>query len=585
MSDGGPMGLLALLAVAFPLAGALAAALRAVPERVLLRASWVAPLPALVLAVSAPGPDVVARVEVAWLLLGLEMAVDPWARVLLVLAGSLWLAAGVALPTLLRDDRRSSRFASAFQAALAGMLLLVLAADVVTFYTGFALVTYASYVLVVHNATERAVRAGRIYLVFGVVGEALLLAGLAVAVGVAGTTALGDVAAAAGEGAAAGVPVLLLVGFGIKAGMLGVHSWLPLAHPAAPVPASAILSGAIITAGVLGWLRLLPLGDSPLPAFGPVVVGIGVAGFLAGAVLGALQDDPKTVLAYSSVSQIGLVLVPVGIGLAAPELATPAGSVAIVFALHHGLAKGALFLGVGVAQAESRSRPRRAVLLGQTAAAAAIAGLPLTSGMVAKGLLKDLAEGVTQPWGGALYLALLLSGTASTVLLGRMLWLLTAQGGHEPPPGAAAPWSSVLAWLLALGCSFAVTWPVVGGWLPGVAPPAVTDVGLWWDQSWPVAVGVGMLWGLSRVGPAPSVPAGDLVLAAEAAATRLRGTAALGGAVIGLPPLRRALAGSVERARAAQARTESLFARPMVTALLVLLLLVGVLAALGVTWP
>ena len=94
-------------------------------------------------------------------------------------------------------------------------------------------------------------------------------------------------------------------GFGIKAGALALHFWLPLAHPAAPVPASAVLSGAMIKAGLLGWLRFLPLGYAALPAAGLGLVGVGLAAALIGAAAGALQRNPKTVLAWSSVARWG----------------------------------------------------------------------------------------------------------------------------------------------------------------------------------------------------------------------------------------------------------------------------------------
>src|SRR5690606_7309656 len=106
---------------------------------------------------------------------------------------------------------------------------------------------------------------------------------------------------------------LVLAGFGIKAGALPLHVWLPLAHPAAPTPASAVLSGAMIKAGLLGWLRFLPLGLVALPGWAALLMVLGVVAVFFGAAAGAVQQDAKAVLAYSSISQMGLMIIGLAI--------------------------------------------------------------------------------------------------------------------------------------------------------------------------------------------------------------------------------------------------------------------------------
>src|SRR5699024_2367349 len=150
-----------------------------------------------------------------------------------------------------------------------------------------------------------------------------------------------------------------LVGFGVKAGTVPLHVWLPLAHPAAPPAASAVLSGAMVKAGLVGWLRLLPSGpdqtgltDGAIPQtvaiFGWVLLVSALAGGFASAVLGVLQNDPKVVLAYSTISQMGFTTAVVAVGLIEPEFGDVTAAAAVLYAVHHGLAKGALFLGVPV---------------------------------------------------------------------------------------------------------------------------------------------------------------------------------------------------------------------------------------------
>ena len=105
--------------------------------------------------------------------------------------------------------------------------------------------------------------------------------------------------------------LLLWLGLGVKAGVIGLHVWLPLAHPVAPAPASAVLSGAMIKAGLLGWLTVLPLGmESLSPAmmqFGNVVLVAGFAAAFGAALYGIWQSHPKAILAYSSISQMGML--------------------------------------------------------------------------------------------------------------------------------------------------------------------------------------------------------------------------------------------------------------------------------------
>ncbi|MGE5306870.1 MAG: proton-conducting transporter membrane subunit [Alphaproteobacteria bacterium] len=115
---------------------------------------------------------------------------------------------------------------------------------------------------------------------------------------------------------------MILTAFAIKAGALGLRFWLPLADPAAPVPASAVLSGAMIKAGLLGWLRFLPLGEASLPGFGYFVIagGLGAAFFVT--LIGVTQKNPKTLLAYSSISQMGIITTGVGTGLVQPGILT-----------------------------------------------------------------------------------------------------------------------------------------------------------------------------------------------------------------------------------------------------------------------
>jgi formate hydrogenlyase subunit 3/multisubunit Na+/H+ antiporter MnhD subunit len=396
--------------------------------------------------------------EIPWALLGMRFGLDGTTRVFLGFTLLLWLLAGVYAFGYVRERRRA--FLAFFAATFAGNLGLILARDAAGFYLFFALMTFAAYGLIIFDATPQARRAGRVYIVLAVIGEAFLLGGLLLAAAGAETLDIAHLRAAAAASPQRDLIVaLLLVGFGVKAGAPGLHMWLPLAHPVAPTPASAVLSGAMIKAGLLGWLQFLPLGEAALPAWGAALAAMGLAAAFYGALVGVMQDDAKTVLAYSSISQMGIMTVAVGAALAVPQSAPAAVAAATYYALHHGLAKGALFLGVGTAT----RKPLFFALLALPALA--LAGMPFTSGAAAKYALKEILG----DWPTAAAL-LSLAAVGTTLLMARFLVLMRRQEHGNPHRLVRIAWlASVTASLAAAamatmpGLSWADLWPLLAG--------------------------------------------------------------------------------------------------------------------------
>ncbi len=509
------MSVLLLAAILLPLA---LAALMPVPGLRaigLAGAPWAA-LPALVLALIG-APDMI--IEIPWLLLGARFGLDATAGPFLFFTASLWLCAGFYARGYLAADPGRERFTGFFLLACAGNLGLILAQDVASFYLFFALMSFAAYGLVVHDGGQAARRAGRVYLVMTVIGEALLVAGFILLVSVTGTLDLARAAAPSPlTGAGVASAMLLFAGFGIKAGAVLLHMWLPLAHPVAPTPASAVLSGAMVKAGLLGWLRFLPLGAEAFPMAGALMVAAGGAAAFYAVAIGVTQRNPKVILAYSTISQMGIMTVGVGAGLLAPA-AWPALLPALaVYALHHAFAKSSLFLGVGLAK-HSAGR-RGLVLVGQLLAALALAGAPLSSGALAKIELKDALMGLPAPWHGGLAWLLAFAAAATSLLMIRFL-SVTGSGRPAAAEGRAAPWPAwILLWLLWL-----VGVVVVGadaGELASLHQLARTlaPVALW-AAAWPVALGavaaavilLPVLGGVRR--RLAAVPPGDVLVPIE----------------------------------------------------------------------
>jgi formate hydrogenlyase subunit 3/multisubunit Na+/H+ antiporter MnhD subunit len=527
------VALLPALVVLVPLG--LAFALAAPAARpVISRLAPLAAVPALVLALAPELGLPTTELEAPAVLLGARLAVvDTLTRGFLAFTAVLWVVAAWFAHAYVAGQPRRTSFLAWLFVTMAGNLGAIVARDMAGFYLFFAMMSLASYGLVIHERTPAARRAANTYLVLALLGDVMILAAmLAIAPGAA-NLAIDEVGAAIaaspfGELAA----WLLFVGFGVKAGaVLPLHVWLPLAHPVAPTPASALLSGAMIKVGLLGWLRFLPLGELALPELGSVWIVAGVTAAFYGAALGVTHRDPKTVLAYSSISQMGMMMIAVGVTVAEPAAHEVAAGALLVFAGHHAFAKAALFLGTALAKAgagdaaPARSSPvaRWLVTVALVVPALEIAGAPLSSGALGKLALKDVLG--WHPHGSALAVALSCAAIGSTLLMARFLALTIPRRAIAAP--RAGLWLPVAALLVLDIALFAR-----GAHLSMLASPATL-----WSAAWPVLAGAVIALAartLSRRGwRLPAVPAGDVVGVFEWTIRRLqavlaqaRGTAA-----------------------------------------------------------
>jgi formate hydrogenlyase subunit 3/multisubunit Na+/H+ antiporter MnhD subunit len=338
-----------------------------------------APLPALAAALlTSPGTMLVLPEPP----FRMTLALDAPGAMLLGVSALLWIAAGAYASTHLRADPNAGRFAEWWLLTLAGNIGVFVAADLVSFYLTYSVVSLAAWGLVVHDGTPASRRAGIIYVALAVLGEAfLLMAFVFMAAATSdGSLLIRDALAALPSSPWRGAAlVLLMLGFGLKIGLVPGHVWMPLAYTAAPIPAAAVLSGAGVKAGVIGFIRFLPL-EVAMPQWGETLAAAGLFSAFYGVAVGITQRNPKTVLAYSSISQMGLLAAALGMGLAAGDAG--AGLGASFSAAHHVLVKGGLFLAIGLAAlAGARLAP---VLIPAAVLALGLGGLPLTGGALAK---------------------------------------------------------------------------------------------------------------------------------------------------------------------------------------------------------
>jgi len=495
--------LLFILALGLPL-GALLACISPTLRRVLPGGLWLAPLPALLLAV-------LAEPNAAWALgntqFALHFALDMPGRILLGVAALLWSVAGIYAARWLREQPSQGGFVITWLMTLTGCVGVFLAADLISFYFLLAVLSVGASGLVLQGKGSDALRAGGIYLGLALLAEAFLLAGLVLLAAAMpeGSLMIRDAAAALpGSSTRELTMTLLLIGLGMKAGLVPLHFWMPLAYGAAPIPAAAVLSGAVVKASVLGLIRFLPL-DVAAADFGLPLAAIGLFGALYGVAVGLTQKNPKHILAYSSVSQMGFIVAIIGMGLAAGAAGT---AVAVAFyAAHHLLVKGALFLAVGVV-AHTGRKHLAPMLIPAAIIALGLSGLALTGGALTKYAAKDLMGD------GLAGTVAMISSVATALLMLHFLRPLL-QSTHEnsnarPPNGLAWPW------LLMALASVAVPWVLYflipmnttsQEWAQALAPSAL------WDGLWPVLLGVVFAIGLERwKHRLPRIPTGDVAV-------------------------------------------------------------------------
>lgn len=489
------------LALATPIAALLACLWRPARER-MLSLLVLAPLPALAVALAALlNPDAMPT-----LILDpdrrIGLMLDRPGAILLGVAALLWSAAGAYAATYLHGKPHGGRFAVFWLLTLTGSLGVFVAADLLSFYLTFALVSLAAWGLVAHDGTASARRAGVIYLLLAIVGEILLLPAFVLLADAGPGASLAietAVSALPGSPWLAATLALLITGFGLKAGLAPLHVWLPVAHPAAPMPASAVLSGVIVKAGIIGLIRFLPW-DAGLDGWGAALTGIGLFTALYAVAMGILQSNPKTVLAYSTASQMGLVAAILGMGLASGD--REAVTVGTVYATHHLLAKGALFLAVGVVAATDRRR-LWPVLVPAAILALGFAGLPPTGGYLAKLAAKPALESEV------VGLLASLAAVGSTLLMIHFLRRVAA--GASAYPGAHAAAGLVRPWRLLFLAALLLPWMLAP--VAGIQPwAALTDWYAIWSGLWPVLAGGVLALALQRWGERlPRVPEGDLL--------------------------------------------------------------------------
>ena len=367
---------------------------------------------------------------------------------------------------------------------VASMLAVVTARNGILFLLAWESMALTSFFLVIFDHEEAEVRrAGWIYLVATHVGTAFILFLFALMGRHSGSLDFAGFGAMAAQREVASVVfVLAIIGFGTKAGFMPMHVWLPEAHPAAPSPVSALLSGVMIKTGIYGLVRVLTFLGAPPAWWGWTLVAIGAVSGILGVLFALAQSDLKRLLAFSSVENIGIVTLGMGIGLLGvshhdPLMALLGFSGALLHVLNHAMFKGLLFLGAGAVVHACHVRDMEGLgglyklmpVTGTTflVGSAAICGLPPLAGFVSEFLIYVgafagiLRASNTAQLSGAIVTvgALALIGGMALACFAKAFGIIflgeprSAHAGHAHEAGAAmkVPMMILAVFCLALG--------------------------------------------------------------------------------------------------------------------------------------
>ncbi len=447
---------------------------------------------------------------------GISLVADSLATFMLVMAAVVSLAA-LAFSTLYVDeaDQRLS-YHALYHFMMVGVTGSFLTGDLFNLFVWFEVMLMASYVLVVFYGGPSHTRAALQYVVLNLVAGALMLVAVGGLYAVTGTLNMAQMserlAAAEGTGVlpALGLSAVLFAVFALKTGLVPFHWWVPAAYEAAPAPVSAMLAAVVKKVGVYAIIRLyftvfagltvpgglaLPglSGGGLLSFYGPVLFVLAVASIVLGGLGAIARDDLDEVLAYSSIGQVGFVVLPVAVAATVPATATASVpgleapvsirvlglTAALVYSLNHAVGKGALFLASGTVQSMTGTKDLRrlggltgkvpTLSFGVFVGGLGLIGIPPLSGFFAKYLVFDTAARAGTVEGAKLAgvsgpefaLAVALVGAVLTIayvtrLWNRCFWGATGEAVEtlKPATGQVAVTLTLAAGLLAVGIAF-----------------------------------------------------------------------------------------------------------------------------------
>jgi hydrogenase-4 component B len=429
--------------------------------------------------------------------IGTHLRLDALAGFFLILVGLGGAGASLFALGYGRDEAHPERVLPFYPAFVAGMALVVIADDAFSFLFAWELMSLTSWALVLaHHREAGNAHAGFIYLLMATASGLALLLAFGLLAGPQGNYAFDSMRAGSpGTGVAAVVLIVTLIGAGSKAGLVPLHVWLPLAHPAAPSHVSALMSGVMTKVAIYGFIRII------FDLLGPnewwvatVVLGLGGVTAVLGVLHALMERDLKRLLAYSTVENIGIIFIGLGVALAFRATGFEAGAAlaltaALFHALNHTLFKSLLFFGAGAVLNATGKRDMETMgglihrmpltAFGFLVGCVAISGLPPLNGFVSEWLTFQavLLHPELPQWGlklmipvdgAALALAAALAAACFVRAFG-IVFLGRPRGDAAAQAREADTWSVTAMLGFALLC-------LVAGIVPGVVIDSLAPV-------------------------------------------------------------------------------------------------------------
>jgi hydrogenase-4 component B len=346
--------------------------------------------------------------------LGLSFHIDMLGLTMLVLTSIIWFFVMIYSHEYVMFEKHRNRFYFFMAVTYSAILGTIMAGDLLTMFLFFEIMTFSSYMLVTHGQKSESFNAGYNYIFMGLIGGFAILLAMILLVTTVGHVRFIPLAQEMAQMGSVRYFIigLLVFGFGIKAGMAPVHVWLPRAHPVAPTPASALLSGVMIKIGAFGILRVTTTYFFPSMSqisgvddvlwlsaqnLGVGIIWLGIITMAIGVFFALQQANMKKMLAYHSISQMGYIMMGIGVALYLGYHGAMGYSGALYHIINHALFKSLLFMIAGVVYLHThelnmyklgglwRKLPFTAFLA--LVAVFGITGMPLFNGFASKSIL------------------------------------------------------------------------------------------------------------------------------------------------------------------------------------------------------
>ncbi len=346
---------------------------------------------------------VLMQKELSLSILSFNFSSNGFSSIYALITSFMWLCAAMLSPMYFKGHHNTTRYYLFFLMTAGATMGVFLSADLLTTFTFFEIMSFTSYTWVIQERNKESLSAGKTYLTIAVLGGMVCLMGLFLLNSITGTLVISQLSEAISNCGKStrlyASAFCMLVGFGAKAGLFPLHIWLPKAHPVAPAPASALLSGVLTKTGVFGILVIsskILIGDE---LWGKTLLILGTITMVLGAVLAVFSVNLKRTLACSSLSQIGFITVGISMLVLLGEENALAANGTVLYMLNHSVVKLVLFLCAGAIYAGAHTldlnklrgygRNKPVILIPFLIGACSLAGIPGTCGYISKTLIHE----------------------------------------------------------------------------------------------------------------------------------------------------------------------------------------------------